>query len=125
MGGGRLEPSHALARRAVFTLPSGVAVATADVRGIVQRMASAAGEDPREFGAKSLRAGGATDLSAAAGWSVERATAAIKARGRWWSDVYKLYRRALLGEQLDASRAVGDAEGADMEAVCAGWCQPR
>ena len=125
MGGGRLELSHPLARRAVFTLPSGTAIATDDVRGIVQRMASAAGEDPREFGAKSLRAGGATDLSAAAGWSIERATAAIKARGRWWSDVYKLYRRALLGEQLDASRAVGDAEGADMEAVCAGWCQPR
>ena len=66
--------------------------------------------------------GGATDYREILGDSSRHV---IKDKGRWGSDVAEIYQRPLLGVQLDASRRVGDAAGADMEGVCAGWCMPR
>ena len=75
-----------------------------------------------DFGAKSFRIGGATDYRAAFG--AVKAERLIKQRGRWWSDIHQLYERALAEEHLDASAAVGDARGAELEALCEGWAQP-
>ena len=45
-------------------------------------------------------------------------------RGRWGSEVARVYQRSLLRDQLDASGAMADADAADMEACIAGWVQP-
>jgi hypothetical protein len=84
-------------------------------------MAVALGLDPTEFGGKSFRIGGATDWRQKLGPDAERL---IKQRGRWKSDIALCYQRALVGQHLDASVAVGDADGADLEGVCPGWIQP-
>jgi len=120
---GRLSASHPMAQRPLFALANGRAMDTGHVRGMVQRMASACGENPEEFGAKSLRAGGATDLREAIGDDAA-SMATIKQRGRWKSDIALIYQRALLRTQLDASGMMGRARGVDMEAICLGWSQP-
>ena len=48
----------------------------------------------------------------------------IKQRGRWHSDIHSLYTRALAAEHLEGSAAIGDARGAELEALCKGWTQP-
>ena len=60
-----------------------------------------------EFGAKFARIGGATGLREKLGDS--RATEVIKERGRWGSDIYKIYQGSLLRVQLQASRGMGEA----------------
>ena len=121
VGGGRLAVDHPLAAQPLFLLADGSAMSTREVRTLTQRMAFACGENPAEFGAKSARAGGATDLRAALG---DESKGIVKQRGRWQSDIHHIYERALLRSQLDGSAAMGTAEGADMEAVCLGWSQP-
>ena len=84
-------------------------------------MAAALGLDKAQFGGKSFRIGGATDLAAAFG--VVKAERLIKQRGRWSSSVQRLYERALAEEHLSASAAIGEAEGRELEALCHGWVQ--
>ena len=52
------------------------------------------------------------------------AEALVRQRGRWASDVATVYQRALADEHLGGSAAVGDADGAELEALCRGWAQP-
>jgi hypothetical protein len=82
---------------------------------------AALGLDKAQFGGKSFRIGGATDLAAAFG--VVKAERLIKQRGRWSSSVQRLYERALAEEHLSASAAIGEAEGRELEALCHGWVQ--
>ena len=86
-----------------------------------EEMAAALGLDKAQFGGKSFRIGGATDLAAAFG--VVKAERLIKQRGRWSSSVQRLYERALAEEHLSASAAIGEAEGRELEALCHGWVQ--
>ena len=44
--------------------------------------------------------------------------------GRWGTDVMYVYQQALLRGQLDASRAMANADAADPEAAVAGGVQP-
>ena len=120
---GRLAASHPRARDPLFVHAGGGAWSTSQVRAEAQRMASAAGEDGSRFGAKSYRAGGATDLRVHLG-DDDKSKAVIKGRGRWWSDVAEIYQRTLLSAQLLGSVAMGAVGGVDMEAMCAGWSQP-
>ena len=122
-GGGRLAAGHPRARDPLFVHAGGGAWSTSQVRAEAQRMASAAGEDGSRFGAKSYRAGGATDLRVHLG-DDDKSKAVIKGRGRWWSDVAEIYQRTLLSAQLLGSVAMGAVGGVDMEAMCAGWSQP-
>ena len=115
--------AHACAGQPLFAHPGGEAYDTLTMRRLAQRWAAACGEDPSEFGAKSWRAGGATDLRVAIDDDAKSASA-LKERGRWASDVALIYQRSLLTTQLDASAAMGSAVGVDMEAVCLGWTQP-
>ena len=119
--GGRLEASHSMAASPLFRGMEGLPWNTADTRRLARDIAAVCGEDPEEFGASSLRAGGATDIREILGDSSQEI---IKQRGRWASDVAEIYQRALLRVQLDASGAMASAHGVDMEALCAGWSQP-
>ena len=95
---------------------------TTDTRQLARDFSAMLGLRSEDFGAKSFRIGGATDYRAAFG--AVKAERLIKQRGRWWSDIHQLYERALAEEHLDASAAVGDARGAELEALCEGWAQP-
>ena len=122
-GGGRLLANHPRARLALFVRPNGESWCTDSVRSEIQRMAAAVGEDPREFGGKSLRIGGATDLREALG-DDEKSSRLIERRGRWCSEIARVYQRGRLETQLAGSMAMGSAGGVDMESVCLGWVQP-
>ena len=96
---------------------------TDDTRALAASMARALGLDSSEFGGKSFRIGGATDMREALG---EGSKETIKQRGRWATDVAEVYQRALIKSHLDASVAMGSAQASrDLEEFCNGsWAQP-
>jgi hypothetical protein len=121
---GRIDPGHEMAQAPVFAHESGEAFDTDDAQTIFRDIAAAAGEDPMEFGARSARAGGATDLRDVMG---AEAIPLIKQRGRWGSDIAEIYQRALAGQQLQGSARMGDATDTDVETMVSlsGWRQRR
>ena len=60
----------------------------------------------------------------AAAFGLAKAERLIRQRGRWKSDVQRLYEGALVEEHLGASAELGDATGRELEALCHGWAQP-
>jgi hypothetical protein len=106
----------------LFTGPSGRPWRTEDTRRMARRIAAHLGLDEAQYGGKSFRIGGATDLRSVYG--PDAAMAMIKQRGRWASDIHTVYQRALASEHLGASAAIGDASGEELEALCTGWAQP-
>ena len=106
----------------LFTGTRGRHWTTADSRRLAQRLAALLGLERELYGAKSFRIGGATDYRAVYG--PEAAERMVRQRGRWWTDIHALYQRALASEHLAGSAAVGDARGAELEALCKGWAQP-
>ena len=68
------------------------------------------GLDPARFGAHSLRIGGAT-AALAAGLS----PAAIRAAGRWGSDVYQVYTRATREAAFGLTSVIGSTPFQDLE----------
>ena len=103
-----------------FVAPGGSSWSTSDSKDLAKRIASALGLDPKEFGGKSFRIGGATDIRDRLGTA---AIATIKQRGRWWSDIAAIYQRALVREHLHLSAVMAEAASRDIEAMCAGWTQ--
>ena len=86
-------------------------------------MASALGLPPKDFGAKCWRIGGATDLREQLGTTL--AERSIKERGRWNSDIGRIYARALIRTMLDASADISrDDVSRDLEALRDDWVQP-
>ena len=110
-----------LAARPFFVGRRGGAWDTNDTRDLARRLASALGLAPAEFGGKSFRIGGATDWRDVFGADAERI---ISQRGRWHSDIARLYQRALAETHLRGSALAGDAAHADLESLCRGWAQP-
>ena len=106
----------------LFVNSRGGAWTTADTRRLARKYAAKLGLEANLFGAKSFRIGGATDYRAVYG--PEAAERMVRQRGRWWSDIHELYQRALEAEHLSGSAAIGDARGAELEALCKGWAQP-
>ena len=117
---GKVEGPEALLP--LFVGPKGAPWCTSDTRRLARRIAARLELDEELFGAKSFRIGGATDYRAIYG--PEAAERVIKQRGRWWSDIHALYQRSLATEHLQGSAAIGDARGAELEALCKGWSQP-
>ena len=72
------------------------------VRDWVKTLMVSIGEDPSQFGAHSLRIGGATALFAAGA-----EPHIIRTMGRWSSDIYRLYVRACFKDTLAWSRRAG------------------
>ena len=114
----------------LFAHPDGRAVQTCDVTAWNKEDARLLGLDPSEYFGNAWRVGGATDLleapHAAGGptITVPQATALIKARGRWWTDIYEIYSRWSVAEHSLASRAIASADGLDLEDMLPGFTQP-
>ena len=82
----------------------------AGVRDTVKLLMGALGLDASKFGAHSLRIGGAT-----AGLAANLSPAALRAAGRWSSDVYLLYTRASREANRHVSRLIGSTPFHDTE----------
>ena len=80
------------------------------VRAMVKAMMRSIGLDPARFGAHSLRIGGAT-AALAAGLS----PAAIRAAGRWASDVYMLYTRCNMQASQRLATVIGSTAFEDLQ----------
>jgi hypothetical protein len=106
-----------------FATDGGAPVTTARVREEVRAAVGVLGVAcPEEYGAKALRAGGATDLYAVLGGT--EAESLIRSRGRWCSEIWQIYARLSADAQARVSAAMTAVEGNDLEAVVAGWVQP-
>ena len=72
-----------------------------------------------EWGAHSARIGGATDLAATG----ESSPVLLQAKGRWASDIGRIYARMTRRSQLAASRLMQEARGRDLEELLPGFTQ--
>ena len=106
----------------------GEAYSTLDVSRIVRDVAVAAGEDPADFGAHSLRVGGASDfrdLFDCSTAGLEEAERVLKKqRGRWRSDIAFIYTRASLATALEVSARLAHVDGGEIEAAFSAWAEP-
>ena len=103
-------PDEALASTPLFRRGDGAAFTVVAVRGMVKSLMQRLGEDPRRFGAHSLRIGGATAALAA-----DMSPSAIRAAGRWSSDVYILYTRANRQAAGRMTSVIGSTPFEDLE----------
>ena len=103
-------PADQAALTPLFRRASGSSIRVREVRGMVQQLMATLGLDPRRFGAHSLRIGGAT-AALAAGMSA----AAIRAAGRWSSDVYRIYCRLSRQSAAGVATTIGSTAFEDLE----------
>ena len=105
---------HPVSADAAATTPhfsrGGRAITVREIRGMVQELMRRLGLDPRRYGAHSLRIGGAT-AALAAGMSA----AAIRAAGRWSSDVYQIYCRLSRESAAGVATVIGSTAFEDLE----------
>merc|ERR1711965_264173 len=87
-----------------------VSHACIEVRAVLQQLMAAIGLDWQRFGAHSLRIGGAT-AALAAGLT----PAAIRAAGRWSSDVYAIYCRVSRQSAAGVATVIGSTPFEDLE----------
>lgn len=94
---------------------------TSSMRKLVRlRMKQLGYAKPNQWGAESCRIGGATDLA-----STGRASQLLlQAKGRWSSDIGKIYARMTRRCQLAASRLMQRAVGRDIEEIMPDFTQP-
>ena len=94
---------------------------TSSMRSLIRaRMKDLGYSDYRQWGAQSCRIGGATDLA-----STGRASQLLlQAKGRWSSDIGKIYARMTRRSQLAASRLMQRASGRDIEEIIPEFTQP-
>ena len=94
----------------MFRKADGAAFTTDDIRNVVRQLCVAVGEDPLDFGAHSLRIGGATALFAAGADPLH-----IRTMGRWSSDCYRLYVRACFEQTIAWTRKLGSQQVHDVQ----------
>lgn len=92
---------------------------TGKFRALMKRYASFLGIPPKEVGAHSPRVGGATDL-ASTGQSSELL---LQAKGRWQSDIGRIYARMTRRMHLAASALMHRAHGRDLEELLPNFSQ--
>ena len=95
-------------------------ITSASLRSLVKRMASLLNLPAKEFGAHSARIGGATDLSATGSAS----QVLLQAKGRWASDISRIYTRLTRRAQLAGSALMQRAKGRDLEEIFPSFTQP-
>ena len=94
----------------MFRKADGSAFTTDDIRAVVRQICFAIGEDPTQFGAHSLRIGGATALFAAGADPIH-----IRTMGRWSSDCWRLYVRACFEQTMAWTRKLGSQAVHDVQ----------
>ena len=104
----------------LFSTAESQPMTTARFRALVKRYASALGYDPKTFGAHSARIGGATDVAN----SDEYSEVLLEAKGRWGSDIGKIYARMTRRTHLRASAAMYRTKGRDVEEIVPSFVQP-
>lgn len=93
----------------------------AHLRSLVRRVAKRLGYPSKhEWGAHSLRVGGATDLASTG----KASELLLRARGRWASDVAAIYARLTRRAQLAGSRLMQEGRGRDLEELLPDFVQP-
>ena len=111
-------PTGARAATPLFR-EDGRPLTTESLRVYARRLRAAAGQRGR-VGAHSFRIGGTTDLA-----DQGASQALLQAKGRWASDVYRIYARMTRRAQLAASRAMQQRGGRDMEELFPSFTQGR
>ena len=89
------------------------------LRRYAKRLWRAAGQKGKVAG-HSFRIGGITDLA-----EQGASQALLQAKGRWASDVYRIYTRMTRRAQLAASKAMQRKGGRDMEELFPSFTQGR
>ena len=97
------------------------AMSTGRFRALLKKYAEKLGFDPAEFGAHSARIGGATDLAASGPGGASELL--IQAKGRWQSDIGKIYTRMTRRAHLAASDLMHRARGRDLEELIPSFTQ--
>jgi hypothetical protein len=107
----------------LFRRPSGQHVNVSQMRELVRQWITKVVPAPvvaSQWGAHSCRVGGATDLA-----STGQASALVlQARGRWASDIGKIYARLTRRASLAASRLMQQGSGRDLEELFPAFTQP-
>ena len=103
-------PKEKEASTPLFRRANGLAIKVAELRGVIKLLMSGLGLPAARFGAHSLRIGGAT-AALAAGMS----PAAIRAAGRWASDIYILYTRSSREAAVSVAKVIGSTPFTDLE----------
>ncbi|KAL3920554.1 MAG: hypothetical protein SGPRY_005210 [Prymnesium sp.] len=86
---------------------------------MIREAAAGAEENAKDFDARALRIGGATDLYHL--FTANEAERIISDRGRWKSDIKDLYSRLSATSTLESSAIMADAKGVDLEAFRHGY----
>ena len=90
---------------------------TSHLRKLCKKIASTLDFNPDEFGAHSPRIGGATDIG-------DVSPLLLQAKGRWASDIGRIYARLTKRGLVRASHAMQRRGARDMEEIHAAFAQP-
>lgn len=96
------------------------AMTTGFYRATVRELARAIGIDPKEVGAQSTRIGGATDLAGTG----QASQLLLQAKGRWSSEIGKIYARMTRRALLAVSDLMYECKGRDLEEILPEFVQP-
>ena len=96
------------------------AMSTGAFRALVRAIVKLLGFNPKEFGAQSARIGGATDLAGTG----RASQLLLQAKGRWASDIGKIYARMTRKQQLAVSDLMYECKGKDLEEIMPEFTQP-
>ena len=110
-------PLAARSSTPLFRNADGSALSQSSFRNLVKKIATALGYDPAGFGGHSPRIGGATDIG-------DKNPLMLQAKGRWGSDIAKIYNRLTRRGLVAASLAMHRKGSRDMEELYAGFAQP-
>lgn len=110
-------PPGQAARTPLFRRANGAAMRLAHFTKIVKEVARLAGQNPAVFSAHSPRIGGATDIG-------DESPLMLQAKGRWGSDIGKIYSRLTRRGLVRQSRAMQRRGARDMEQLYPGFTQP-
>ena len=96
------------------------AITTGYFRALVRKLVKQIGLEPKMFGAQSARIGGATDLAATG----KASQLLLQAKGRWSSDIGKIYARMTRKAQLAVSDMMYECSNRDLEEIMPEFVQP-
>ena len=93
---------------------------TAHYRAAVREAATFLSFNPAHFGAQSTRIGGATDLAGTG----RASQLLLQAKGRWSSDIGRIYARMTRKAQIAVSDLMYSCKGRDLEEIMPDFVQP-